>query len=395
MNSDFTVNNLSKALPDIVIQNYEFRGDLTVEYLNSVEPYLPESDSKKDSAIILNGRFMSNDDDIDIEIELYDSSTWGLLGRKSFYCPIQDMICIHDAFLITIEEMLGEYILAEEEREIDPGKNTKKRIVYSKGEPIDNTDMFKEALSVNTVDAEFSIDIPTDEVNFTDDDDIDDGLISREFDFSRNKKLSKSPVEINTEELSVILGHFLTNPYDIIIGEMVLQINKYDRDIIDFTIPIEFSINQDLVDQLLSDMPNQVLYNKNGNLSIELSNKNFVFDKGLITKLATMRYQIIPIYSFLDENDEIQLLIIDTWEKKYKNLLIGDNMILHTNEYTPLYAIKSDSDNIYFNLDVNTNVINYSFSVPYDTFGDYTRLIVDFMVEDELDQYLNIEWKSE
>ena len=50
---------------------------------------------------------------------------------------------------------------------------------------------------------------------------------------------------------------------------------------------------------------------------------------------------------------------------------------------------------IYFNLDVNTSVINYSFSVPYNTFGDYTKLIVDFMIEDELDQYLDTEWRSE
>ena len=136
------------------------------------------------------------------------------------------------------------------------------------------------------------------------------------------------------------------------------------------------------------------MYNRNGNLSIQLSNRDFTFDKSLMTKLATMRYQIIPIYSFLDENEEIQLLIIDTWEKKYKNLSIGDNKVLHTNEYIPLYAIKTDSDNIYINLNVNTHIINYSFSVPYNTFGNYTRLIVDFMMEDELDQYINIEWGS-
>ena len=42
VNSDFTINNLSRALPDIVIQNYEFRGDLTVEYLDSIDHYLPK-----------------------------------------------------------------------------------------------------------------------------------------------------------------------------------------------------------------------------------------------------------------------------------------------------------------------------------------------------------------
>ena len=72
--------------------------------------------------------------------------------------------------------------------------------------------------------------------------------------------------------------------------------------------------------------------------------------------------------------------------------MIGDNKILHTNQYTPLYAIKSNSYNIYINLDVNTSIINYTFSVPYNTFGNYTKLIVDFMMEDELDQYLNVQW---
>ena len=85
VNSDFTVNNLSKALPDIVIQNYEFRGDFSVEYLNNIDLYLPKDDSEKtEDAIILNGRFLSTDDDIDIEIELYDLSTWGLLDKNLF-----------------------------------------------------------------------------------------------------------------------------------------------------------------------------------------------------------------------------------------------------------------------------------------------------------------------
>ncbi len=35
VNSDFTINNLSRALPDIIIQNFEFRGDLIIEYLQN------------------------------------------------------------------------------------------------------------------------------------------------------------------------------------------------------------------------------------------------------------------------------------------------------------------------------------------------------------------------
>ena len=150
VNSDFTINNLSKALPDIIIENYEFRGDLSVEYLKTIDPYIPDANKDvKNNALIINGRFLSNNNDIDIEIELYDLSTWELLGKKSFYCSIEDMACIHDAFLITVEDILNDYIMAEEEREIGPDENTKKRIVYSQDEQVDNTEMFKESLSTN------------------------------------------------------------------------------------------------------------------------------------------------------------------------------------------------------------------------------------------------------
>ncbi len=388
VNSEITINNLSRALPDIVIQNYEFRGDLSVGYLDTIEPYFPNEykDNRAIGGLIINGRFSLSDSDIDIQVELYDLSTWDLLGKESFYCPAENMTCIHDAFLIVIDELLEDYILAEEETGVGLGKNITKRIVYSKNESVDNTDVFKESLSINTMDAEFNIDLN----NHLEE--VEDQPASRIFDFSPNKTLSKSPIEINTEKLDHMLEKFLTNPYDITIGEMIVKLNEYDRDMIDFSIPIEFLINKDLVDGLLSDIPHNILYNKDGNISIELLNNNFTFNQALITKLATMRYQIIPIYTFLDKDEEIQLLIIDTWEKKYKDLSIGDNHILHTNQYTPLYTIKSDSKNIYINLDVNTVIVNYSFSVPYNTFGNYTRLIVDFMLEDDLDQYLHIDW---
>jgi len=217
--SDFTINNLSRALPDIVIQNYEFRGDLSVGYLDKIDPYSPERSKNKSqkNALIINGRFSSSEEDVDIEVELYDSSSWDLLGKKSFYCPVNNMACIHDAFSIIIDELLEDYIFAEEEREIGPGKNTTKRIVYSKDTPVDNSDMFKNAININTIDAEFNIELNDDK---KEEDYYNENIISKEFDFSSNKELSKTPVEINTEKLNSILDKFLTNPYDVTIGEM-------------------------------------------------------------------------------------------------------------------------------------------------------------------------------
>ena len=62
---------------------------------------------------------------------------------------------------------------------------------------------------------------------------------------------------------------------------MVITLNEYDRDLIDFTIPLEFLINKELVDALLSDIPHNIMYNKNGNLSIQLLNENFTYQDKL------------------------------------------------------------------------------------------------------------------
>ena len=152
VDSDFTINNLSRALPDIVIQNYEFRGDLSVGYLDKVDPYFPKesNNTAKQSGLIINGRFSSSKEEVDIEVELYDLSTWDMLGKKTFYCPIDNMTCIHDAFLIIVDELLEDYIIAEEERKIAPGEHVTKRIIYSKDQLVDNSDIFKEALNVDS-----------------------------------------------------------------------------------------------------------------------------------------------------------------------------------------------------------------------------------------------------
>ena len=103
-----------------------------------------------------------------------------------------------------------------------------------------------------------------------------------------------------------------------------------------------------------------------------------------------MKYQLMPTINFVDKKGSLQLLILDSWKRKYGNLTIDGTNIVQRNDFVPLYSIKPGRDNLQVSIDLSSTQILYSFSVRYNTFGDYTKMIVKFMLESELDQYLSV-----
>ena len=382
VNADFTLNNLRGAFPDLIKANYAFREDIRVEYVSDIEPYQKDILSHQQSdALIINGRFFSDGYRLDVEYELYDIKSWDLLDKKSFYCTINDMICLHDAFLISIEEVVTPYLLDNSLSIIDDQlmalDNAVKNEINSKI-IVDNNDVVAQE--------EFEINLPDLNENIS----LEYQTYTREFDLSGQPQPVIDPVDQNTEELNQLLSNFLSNPYEVNIGEMEIDFNAFDRDLIDVLIPIEYSVNASLVRELLIDIPHEKVSNENHSINITFSNQNFRFEHELLEKLAYMKYQVSPIIQFTNRTAELQLLIVDSWKGK-----ISDNYdILFLDEFIPMFAIKSGFSNILINIEPSSQVINYKFSVPYNTFGKYTRLSIKFMTEHELTDFLSVTFSN-
>ena len=108
----FSINSFRTAYPDLIIENYSFRSDIHVSYADNSLTYDKSMDTKRKS-LIVNGRFKADEKRIDVDIEIYDLKTWDSLGKKSFYCSRQDFVCIHDAFIITIEELISPHLIED------------------------------------------------------------------------------------------------------------------------------------------------------------------------------------------------------------------------------------------------------------------------------------------
>ncbi len=402
VNKDFTIDHLQTAFPDLIKENYAFRTDINVEYAGDIEPYLKDPlEDVDNSALIVNGRYFSTGKRVDVELEVYDIYTWELLQKKNFFCNSDDVVCLHDAFLIAIENMLSPYFVEDGMDELNDDVKLSHRTVdldKVKSVPKEESSSIYEEVQRNIFDeldafathAEFNFDInqSTSEHGQYGD------RYFREYEFNSGEAGQISSLDGNTQNFIKVIDQFLTNPYNVQIGDMKLGFNKYDRETIDVTVPIEYSVKNSLIQDLLMTVPHEKMTSSSGIVQLKFSNSNFKFDAQLVEKLALMKYQVFPVLYFTGKNGELQQIVLDSWKKKYDGIEVNNIPLVRIDNFTPLFAIKPGSDNIQMNIDVSNLVVTYQFTVPYNTFGKYTKLSVKFLLEDQLDRYLSVTYSN-
>ena len=113
LKNNFTYSHLKEALPDLIKENYKFREDIKVEYAGNISPYIEKykrSDEDSIKGLIINGSFDTTNEEFYIEFEAYDIQNWEQLVKRQIFCPIHDIICVHDAFLISIESSISPFL---------------------------------------------------------------------------------------------------------------------------------------------------------------------------------------------------------------------------------------------------------------------------------------------
>ena len=144
---------------------------------------------------------------------------------------------------------------------------------------------------------------------------------------------------------------------------MKLEFNKLDREAIDVTVPIEYSVRNSLIQDLLMTVPHKKMTSNSGTVQLKFSNSNFKFDSQLIEKLALMKYQVFPVLYFTGKNGDLQQIVLDSWKKKYDGIEVNNVSLIRIDNFTLLFAIKPGSDNIQMNIDVSNLLITYKFTV--------------------------------
>ena len=384
--NEFTNSHLTEALPNLIKSNYEFRQDIRVEYASDIRPYLEKNDSNIESirGLIINGRFLTIKDEFFIEFEAYDIQNWKRLIRRQLFCPIDDIICVHDGFLISIEQSISPFLV--DAINIDETIDLLDKPLSKKTPP---RDIIKETIE------------GFDDLNNTDLEQLESSnqgqygdRYYREFNLDDLSNGPNSVNKKNTDKLIDIFDQILTNPYNVVIGDLELTYDDNIKGNIIGNIPIEYSVRSNLAQELLSDLPHKKIMDKNGNVILQFSDNDFIFNKLLLEKSALMKYQLMPVVFFQNRIGAIQFIILDSWDEKYKHLKFDNLFMLMENQFRPLFAITPGANHIQLDLNVTKQQNIYSFSIPSEQIGDYTKVAVKFMKEDELDGILKKQFQQ-
>lgn len=383
-------DKLISVFPDMIINRYKNRDDISVTYSGSIEPDLRKiikSDDNNSVRYLIDGSFIIDGYNIIINFKVYDINDWSLKVNRDLSCDIRDIDCVYDSFLWNVKESVDPLV----EYEIyDDFSNVKSQIMSkieldSSDISIKSSNLFMPVLEDFAIQKDYSFDI-----NYK-----DMGINGSESVKTQSFDLSNYPNGVQTRkellaDLVKRLNSFLTNPYSIDVGELDMELNKLDNSYVDLNISISYSFKKRDFEKLIKNMPYNTLKSNNNSYTVEFLYDNYLFDISSINQFNNHSRELFPVLFFANKKGDIQKIIIDSWDNRYDNLLFGDYDVERVDKFSQLYSIIKSDKNMHFNINKNKVVINYNTTMPISILDNYTQLTIKIFERSDLDSYLPI-----
>jgi len=388
LSNDKKYDKFISKFSDIIINRYKNRDDISVMYSGNIEPDLRDIVyGESNTRLLIDGSFVIDGYDIDINFKVYDVNDWSLKSNESLSCDIRDINCVYDNFLWHIKNSVDPLVFnqvyddfIEDKDKIFRKEDLDKSIISN-----EDNELFSVLLEDFVVQKDYSFDINYKDMGINDESDSK----------SQTFNLLNYPTGIqNRQDLSKILisilNNFLLNPYKIEIDKLEMILNKYDNSYVDLSIPVTYSIKRTELNKLIKKFPYNTLGSKNDVYIVEFLYDEYLFDDNSIKSLNQHKNELFPVLFFADEDGNIQKIVIDSWNSKYDQLLFGDYDVSRVNFFKPLFSVMKSNQNMKLHINPNKEEINYKITMPVSVLNNYTRMTVKIFTREELDNYLPI-----
>ena len=215
------------------------------------------------------------------------------------------------------------------------------------------------------------------------------GNVSHEFNLETHPNSINNRKNIS-DNLIKLISNYLNNPYDIEIGEMNMEFNKNDKAYVDLWVPVTFDINKHNFENSIKDFSYNSLDSRYDFYVYEFLYENYLFGSDVVQSFNDYENEIFPVLFFADRDNNIQKIIIDSWDSKYDNLLFGDYDVLRLELFNQLFSVIESNNSMYLNIKKDSQTVYYKVTMPVSTLDNYTRLTVKIFTRSELDKYLPI-----
>ena len=376
------------TFPEMIINRYKDRKDVSVMRSGLIYPDVREKTiTSDDSRLLLDGSFNVNGDRIFISYKIYDVNSWVVLDTQEIECDLRNLDCVYDSFLWNVEQSFDPLITNMVYNDFEIGD--KYQLIVDNVDSIylskKDDSLFDFLLEDFIVQKDYSFDI-----NYKDFSNGDTSVESESFDFSNNPNTTKNK-EALLSELTAKMLKFFQDPYNINIGDMLIEINQDDNSYANLSVPVTYRIDNDTLLESLKSFPYNTLDNRKNLNIIEFLYDNYLFTLESINVFNNYQDELFPVLFFADKEGNIQKIIIDSWNNKYDDLLFGDYDVSRIQLFSQLYSLIESNNNMYLNMSSDTKLINYNVTMPLSILNNYTRLTVKMFSRKDLDKYLTVD----
>jgi len=377
--------DFSLKFPEIISNRFKDRDDVSVMFSGRIDPDTDDFNDNNSDRYIIDGSFMINGFDISINYKIYQLDNWKLMSNSNVECDLRDIECIYDTFLWEFEQSIETDLkgLPYEDFNIN-----EKRLILENSinnNKFEKDDLFSRILEDFVIQKDYDFNLDYKGMDFSNQNDKN----SKEFDLRKHPK-STSRRKENTKELIDIISNFTSNPYEITIGDIEMQVNRTDNAYVDLLVPVSYKIKKNELNKLIKNFKFNTFKSNKLVETYEFINDNYSFDAQDKNQLNEFDNEIFPVLFFTDVNGNIQKIIIDSWDSSYDNLLFGDYDVIRYELFTHLFNILDSNNGILLNIKNSTQNLNYKLTMPASVLDNYTRLTVKIFTREELNKYLPV-----
>ncbi|MBA7581926.1 hypothetical protein ES708_23840 [subsurface metagenome] len=179
------------------------------------------------------------------------------------------------------------------------------------------------------------------------------------------------------------------NPYSAEIGELSIRVDPIQGNRVSLTIPVHYRVKQALVTDLLNSLPYESTQQKGYLRTVRYAKSKFDFSSNLIDGIARGDYRVIPVVKLMDQAGRARAVIVDSpnisWERYFPN---GNVPVSRQKGFVSLLAITTTGFSVDVILETGEFEVVYDFEVHAAQLSRTTRVVVEFMNEDQLHRFL-------
>ena len=150
-------------------------------------------------------------------------------------------------------------------------------------------------------------------------------------------------------------------------------------------IPVHYGIKHEMFKDIFNDFNYNIIDNGNGTVTIQLMRNNFLISSQFEEYCSLMKYQLVPVLFFTDDQGKIKHIHIDSWNSYNLNHIANDIDVSYSNQFSTLFSITTGAEHLYFNFELNEVGQFYNFSFPKNELESYNKFFIKFLFEDNLE----------